>query len=119
MASKLTLQRLRKEPQFIDAVFAAKASRTKMEEMPTTAVPETKEEVPFPSEEVRKGQEVERLERFDGSDEVAPVEKEQEEKSQKQSKVSADEFDLSDISAAAQSREDIIAAAEAAAFAEL
>ena len=45
--------------------------------------------------------------------------KEQEEKSQKQSKVSADEFDLSDISAAAQSREDIIAAAEAAAFAEL
>ena len=80
MASKLTLQRLRKEPQFIDAVFAAKASRTKMEEMPTTAVPETKEEVPFPSEEVRKGQEVERLERFDGSDEVVPVEKEQEEK---------------------------------------
>jgi ribonuclease-3 len=119
MASKLTLQRLRKEPQFIDAVFAAKASRTKMEEMPTTAVPETKEEVPFPSEEGRKGQEVERLERFDGSDEVVPVEKEQEEKSQKQTKVSADEFDLSDISAAAQSREDIIAAAEAAAFAEL
>ena len=119
MASKLTLQRLRKEPQFIDAVFAAKASRTKMEEMPTTAVPETKEEVPFPSEEVRKGQEVERLERFDGSDEVVSVEKEQEEKPQKQSKVSADEFDLSDISAAAQSREDIIAAAEAAAFAEL
>ncbi|MBQ3827251.1 MAG: ribonuclease III, partial [Prevotella sp.] len=33
-ASKLTLQRLRKNPQYIDAVFAAKASRTKMEEEP-------------------------------------------------------------------------------------
>ena len=119
MASKLTLQRLRKEPQFIDAVFAAKASRTKMEEMPTTAVPETKEPAPFTSEGERKGQEVERLERFDGTDEVVFAENEQEEKPKKASKKAlADEFDLSDISAAAQSREEIIAAAEAAAFAE-
>lgn len=119
MASKLTLQRLRKEPQFIDAVFAAKASRTKMEEMPTTAVPETTVPAPFDAEEKRRGQEVERLERFDGTDEVAPVENKQEEKPKKASKKAlADEFDLSDISAAAQSREEIIAAAEAAAFAE-
>lgn len=118
MASKLTLQRLRKEPQFIDAVFAAKASRTKMEEMPTTAVPETKEPAPFTSEEEKKGQEVERLERFDGSDEVVPTDDKQVKKPKKQSKKEpVDEFDLSDISAAAQSREEIIAAAEAAAFA--
>ena len=33
-AAKLTLQRLRREPQFIDEVFTAKANRTKMEEEP-------------------------------------------------------------------------------------
>jgi ribonuclease-3 len=39
MASKLTLQKLKREPQFIDAVFAAKSDRTKMEEEPVAAVP--------------------------------------------------------------------------------
>ena len=39
LASKETLQRLRREPQFIDAVFAAKTARTKMEEEPVS-VPE-------------------------------------------------------------------------------
>ena len=34
LASKDTLQRLRHEPSFIDAIFAAKADRTKMEEEP-------------------------------------------------------------------------------------
>ena len=38
-ASKLTLERLRREPQYIDAIFAAKAYRTKMEEMPVQTVP--------------------------------------------------------------------------------
>ena len=123
MASKLTLQRLRKEPQFIDAVFAAKASRTKMEEMPTTAVPDTKESqsdfiqdsAPHPMPEPKKkGQTVERLERFDGTDE-AYMRPDARKMDRKQT-ASADEFDLSDISAAAQSREEIIAAAEAAAF---
>lgn len=38
-ASKATLAKLRREPQFIDQVFAAKTSRTKMEEEPVTAVP--------------------------------------------------------------------------------
>ena len=33
MASKLTLERLKKEPQFIDQVFAAKAVRVKAEEL--------------------------------------------------------------------------------------
>ncbi len=41
VASKLTLERLRKEPQFIDAVFTAKANRTKMEEEPVENVPNT------------------------------------------------------------------------------
>ena len=46
-ASKLTLEMLRKQPQFIDAVFAAKTDRTKMEEEPTMAVPSTEESQDF------------------------------------------------------------------------
>lgn len=46
-ASKLTLQRLRREPQFIDEVFSAKASRTKMEEEPVLDVPETSQDMNF------------------------------------------------------------------------
>lgn len=41
MACKLTLEKLRKEPQFIDAIFAAKTNRTKMEEEPVENVPTT------------------------------------------------------------------------------
>jgi ribonuclease-3 len=62
----------------------------------------------------KKGQTVERLERFDGTDE-AYVRPDARKIDRKQS-APIDEFDLSDISAAAQSREEIIAAAEAAAF---
>ena len=46
-ASKLTLQRLRREPQFIDEVFSAKANRTKMEEEPVLDVPETSQDMNF------------------------------------------------------------------------
>lgn len=38
-ASKLTLEQLKRKPQFIDAIFAAKADRTKMEEEPVEIVP--------------------------------------------------------------------------------
>ena len=108
LASKETLQRLKREPQFIDAVFAAKTDRTKMEEMPVLNVPDTEEKQDFiithdiPEE----------------SEAVVP-------KPKCQSKVDvpvveddSDEFDLSDITATpkSQSREDIIAAAEAAAY---
>ena len=46
-ASKLTLQRLRREPQFIDEIFVAKANRTKMEEEPVLNVPETSQDMNF------------------------------------------------------------------------
>lgn len=39
LAAKQTLQRLRREPQFINEVFTAKANRTKMEEEPVVDVP--------------------------------------------------------------------------------
>ena len=96
-ASKDTLQRLKREPQFIDAIFAAKTERTKMEEEPAMAVPDTEQEQDF---------------MISSQETVA--------KSQKTEKVSDTEFDLSDITATPKekSREDIIAEAEAAAFAE-
>ena len=94
-ASKDTLQRLRREPQFIDKIFAAKTARTQMEEEPAMAVPDTEEE-----EFVLKSEEGE------VRTEKAPQETQEE------------EFDLSDLSLKPQekSREDIIAEAEAAAF---
>ena len=47
LASKLTLEKLKKEPQFIDAVFEAKGKRTKMEEEPVNLVPDTEEKMDF------------------------------------------------------------------------
>ena len=106
-ASKLTLQRLRKNPQFIDAVFAAKACRTKMEEEPVQVVPDTEQKDDF-----FKGNAVKEREMV--KDEAPQQDPEPQQDS------SVDEFDLSDITAEPKelSREEIIAAAEAAAFAE-
>ena len=106
-ASKLTLQRLRKNPQYIDAVFAAKASRTKMEEEPVQVVPDTEQKEDFFKGDAVKEQETIKDEapRQDPEPQQDPF---------------VDEFDLSDITAEPKelSREEIIAAAEAAAFAE-
>ena len=103
-ASEATLKRLKREPQFIDAIFGAKSNRTKMEEEPRMAVPSTEPEQNFI---IPKAENVEVTENI---------------KTQKKEQAPAadDEFDLSSITAMPkeQSREDIIAAAEAAAFAE-
>ena len=98
-SAKETLQRLKREPQFVDAVFAAKTNRTKMEEEPAMAVPDTEQEQDFIISEVKE-------ERSEASEAPSPVTK--------------NEFDLSDISAKPKekSREEIIAEAEAAAFSE-
>ena len=109
-ASKATLERLRREPQFIDAIFAAKSDRTKMEEEPTTAAPNL---------EAEKTSFIIGQERPDTEGHLEtrvaepPVE-------QAGDAAEDDEFDLSDIShnPSEKSREDIIAAAEAAAFGE-
>lgn len=116
IASKETLQRLKREPQFIDAVFGAKTDRTKMEEEPVICVPDTEVKDDFiithdiPAEE----------------EAIKQPEKKAEKKQKPAAPVAAtsvaasttDEFDLSDITATPkeQSREDIIAAAEAAAY---
>lgn len=119
LASKLTLQRLRREPQFIDEVFSAKGNRTKMEEEPVLDVPSTEQKDGFLITEstVEEQKHVtvfkERVFSQDGNDEE--VKDNNEKKS-----TGNDEFDLSDITATPKekSREDIIAEAEAAAFSE-
>ena len=114
LASKETLQRLKREPQFIDAVFAAKTERTKMEEMPVLNVPDTEEKDDFIiTHDIPRNQTSEEQPKRNVNNQEKPkapdVEIDTEDK---------DEFDLSDISATpkSQSREDIIAAAEAAAY---
>ena len=120
IASKLTLEQLRKKPQYIDAVFAAKSNRTKMEEEPVQSVPVTEvksdfiitKEQPAVVEEQISVSTKQMIE--DKSIKVEPK------KEMKEASSQEEEFDLSDISSTPKemSREDIIAAAEAAAFGE-
>lgn len=112
LASKLTLDKLKKKPQFIDEVFAAKANRTKMEEEPVQAIPDT---------EVKQDFLITKLESATESPATIAKEEKPTEVAMptiKSAQTSDEEFDLSDISAKPQSREDIIAAAEEMAFAE-
>ena len=113
-AAKETLQRLRREPQFIDAVFAAKGDRTKMEEEPVMIVPDLekieREMKNFiieqePSADIRKANSY-----------AAPMSS----GSPAEEKEEDDEFTLDDIRAIPQekTREEIIAEAEAAAFSQ-
>ena len=114
LASKETLQRLKREPQFIDAVFAAKTERTKMEEMPVLNVPDTEEKDDFIiTHDIPQNQTGEEQPKRNVNNQEKPKAPEVEIETEDN-----DEFDLSDISATpkSQSREDIIAAAEAAAY---
>ncbi len=95
VASKLTLARLRKEPQFIDEIFAAKTNRTKMEEEPTAALPDTGD-----------------------NSTPQPVEDRPVSTNTTDTAVDDNEFDLSNISMKRLGREDIIARAEALAYAD-
>jgi ribonuclease-3 len=119
LCSKETLQRLRREPQFIDAIFQAKSERTKMEEMPTMAAPNLEQDnTSFIIEQER-----ERVDEKVTDDVKIDSRKEQKSKKTQDSKASQnDDFDLSDIThlknKAEQSREEIIAMAEAAAFSQ-
>ena len=125
LASKDTLQKLKREPQFVDSIFKAKSDRTKMEEEPTMMVPDpakeqqdfiiSNESGEFETESVEilrplssKRAELECATSLEGkSTGIA----------EGNSKLD-EEFDLSDITHKEKSREDIIAEAEAAAFAE-
>ena len=102
-ASKDTLQKLRREPQFIDAVFAAKGDRTKMEEEPVMVAPD-------PDELIRQQQNF--FEEKEASPAAIPS---QQTKESTQLDLSLDDID---VTPREKTREEIIAEAEAAAFAE-
>lgn len=114
LAAKETLQRLRREPQFIDAIFQAKSERTKMEEEPTMAAPNLESsKTDFIIEQEKT--ETEALQPA----KPTPQKKKEPAKSELV-EAEIDELSLEDITHNLQemSREEIIAAAEAAAFAE-
>ncbi|WP_337483249.1 ribonuclease III [Prevotella pectinovora] len=109
LASKITLQQLKRKPQFIDAVFTAKGNRTKMEEEPVLTVPDTEQKIDFIIPQAK-------------DEGTAPVysDKVEEKKVVVKEKKEADEFDFSDIQATPKevTSEDIIAASMAEAYKE-
>lgn len=114
IASKATLTRLRREPQFIDAVFAAKADRTKMEEMPVATVPAVVADKDcevcvegLPSKAVGRGENRKQRRPKPPSKTVVSAEDDDD-----------SEFDLSDICMRAKDREEVISRAEELAFAQ-
>ena len=123
-ASKDTLEQLKTKPQFIDQVFAAKGERTKMEEEPMHAIPNIDETQAFMKTSTDDDQDKHKTafrEKVYTEDESAADERHEavlEQPAEENDNQQTDEFDLSDISAKAQSREEIIAAAEKEAFKE-
>ncbi len=114
-ASKAALQSLRRKPQFIDAVFAAKTERTKMEEEPVETVPDVdaKEDFIIAQTDSKSSDDNQKV--ANDTTEIRLTEVATEQNGEEK-----DEFDLSDIKTISgnMSKEDIIAAAEAAAFNE-
>ncbi len=116
-ASKITLQSLRRKPQFIDAVFAAKADRTKMEEEPVENVPDidVKEEFIIHQEhetsgQLEKNKPTHKTKKTTDDNENIPV---TEKEATEDSSTSDTEKQTKPLT-----KEDIIAAAEMAAFGE-
>lgn len=114
--SKETLQRLRREPQFVDAIFTAKSNRTKMEEEPTAVAPDLEKERSFIIPQENIAQRDDETPETDAKNSTGK--KPQGPKNN--AKEETDEFDLTDIThnPVEKSREEIIAAAELAAYDE-
>ena len=115
VASKAALQSLRRKPQFIDAVFAAKTERTKMEEEPVQAAPDIEQKDDFIITREVETQPVD-VQETTGT----PTGNNRRKADNTAKKNEKDEFDLSDIKAFSEkmTKEYIVAAAEAAAFGE-
>jgi len=121
LASKATLERLRREPQFIDAIFAAKSERTKMEEEPTMAAPDleaAKTDFIIENANANENAGMSGMSGEPGKSREFGMSGKSGISEESEAPSDVDEFDLSDIThnPAEQSREDIIAAAEAAAY---
>ena len=121
-ASKLTLQRLRREPQFIDEIFASKQIRIKNDEELGLNIPETSQDTKLmesSESEIEKHENTFQTEVYD--DKSLAADDKNEEKTNlsvnEVTKANNGDFDLSDISHSKPiDREAIIAAAEAEAF---
>ncbi|WP_288152608.1 ribonuclease III [uncultured Prevotella sp.] len=117
MAAKLTLQKLRRMPQFIDAVFQAKGNRTKMEEEPVENVPETEQQSDFLIGKAAKPKEKHETPFHEEVFDDKPIVKDNsvDPELKAETKEEKDDFDGNSNSDDGK-RESIIAAAEAAAF---
>ena len=123
-ASKTALQKLRRKPQFIDAVFAAKAERTKMEEEPVQTVPDVEVKPDFIISATENDASVtpvtaETAERMaEQMTDASVSEPSAQPERTNNGKACNMDFDFSDVDTRVRtlSKEDIIAAAEAAAF---
>lgn len=117
-ASRKTLDRLRKDPKFLDSVFASKTMRTKMEEEPVQTVPSTSADEAFMTNvaEPERKRTTASTTRVYSQKESAADNDHIVHRQAKTERKSEDDFDLSDISAKAKTEEQIIAEAEAAAF---
>lgn len=110
-ASEETLKKLRKQPKFCDSIFAAKTARTKMEEEPVMAAPDIEKEM-------AEKQQFLIVETQSAALASTSTAEEHEQDKAAASETAHFEIDFSDIHTEAKepTREDIIAAAEAAAF---
>lgn len=119
LACKLTLEQLKRKPQFIDEVFAAKTVRTKMEEQPVVIVPDT-----HPQDDFIVVQSEEKPVEKHASPSAEQVFTDNAPQQSQQLATSSnledeiDDFHLDDISAKPLTREEIIAQAEQQAFSE-
>lgn len=115
LASKLTLEQLKRQPKFIDEVFAAKTNRTKMEEEPVAIVPDVAPKDDFiitKTTEIEKHESPFQEKVFTDDDQL------NEEKPTSSLETEIDELHLDDINAAELSREEIVAKAEQQAFSQ-
>ena len=120
LASEQTLKKLRSDMAFQDSIFAAKTARTQMEESPMVAAPdvEVNNDIVLKSDEehslVQKSEEDNA-----GKDNVA-LQRRHTVQAQRvaEAEQTIDELTLDDLTAEDQSREEIIAAAEAAAYSD-
>lgn len=108
-ASKEALQLLRKQPKHVDKIFAAKSERTKMEELPLMEV--------IPDVKVDNNPLINTAPQTEFESALKLEAKSSPESKNKTRREIEDDFDLSDISLKKKTREEIIAEAEAAAFA--
>ena len=121
-ASEKTLKKLRREPQLIEEIFAAKTRRTQMEEEPVQTIPDTECDEDFvvmhPEVIQRETVVADKPCNMSSASKNTPDYRAPLPQLATDNDAETNDFDLSDvaINAKPQSEEDIIAAAEAAAF---